>query len=343
MTNTITFPNLGLTFNINRAAFSIFGLDAYWYGIIIACGLILALIYAFRESKRTGLDQDDLLNMFLIAIPVSIICARLYYVIFSFDLYRDDLLSIFDIRNGGLAIYGGLIGAILTVLVYCRIKKINIGVVLDILAVGFLIGQAVGRWGNFVNGEAFGSYTTLPWAMSITSGGSTIASHAHPTFLYESLWDALGVILLLIYRKHKRFSGEVFCAYIAWYGLGRFWIEGLRTDSLYLGPVRISQFLALISLLAAVIFIILYRRFVKNDPAPAPAVSGGSAQEAGAEEKTAPDAGRIDADLEEATAKNSSYAEASEASPSTENPNEPDMSATTPNTEATAEGDDQND
>lgn len=343
MTNTITFPNLGLTFNINRAAFSIFGLDVYWYGIIIACGLILALIYAFRESKRTGLDQDDLLNMFLIAIPVSIVCARLYYVLFSFDLYKDDLLSIFDIRNGGLAIYGGLIGAILTVLVYCRVKKINIGVVLDILAVGFLIGQAVGRWGNFVNGEAFGSYTTLPWAMSITSGGSTIASHAHPTFLYESLWDALGVVLLLIYRKHKRFSGEVFCAYIAWYGLGRFWIEGLRTDSLYLGPVRISQFLALISLLTAVIFIILYRRFIKNNPAPVPAVSGGSAQEADVEENGAPDAAEIDADLEEANADNKTGAEVSETSSAAEDPNEADPSETIPKTAATAEDDDQND
>ncbi len=339
MTNTITFPNLGLTFDINRAAFSIFGLDVYWYGIIIACGLILALIYAFRESKRTGLDQDDLLNMFLIAIPVSIICARLYYVVFSFDLYKDDLLAIFDIRNGGLAIYGGLIGAILTVLVYCRVKKINIGLVLDILAVGFLIGQAVGRWGNFVNGEAFGSYTTLPWAMSITSDGSTIASHAHPTFLYESLWDVLGVVLLLIYRKHKRFSGEVFCAYIAWYGLGRFWIEGLRTDSLYLGPVRISQFLALISLLAAVIFIILYRRFIKNNPAPAPVVSGGSAQKKDAEEKSEQNAGAIDADLEAANAGDKTDDEVSETSSLAEKPTKPDLSET----ETAINSDDRND
>ena len=185
--------------------------------------------------------------MFLICVPVAILCARLYYVIFSFDQYRDNLLSIFDIRNGGIAVYGSLIGAGIVVLVYCLKKKINLGAVLDILAVGFLIGQAVGRWGNFVNGEAFGTATTLPWAMTIASDGVTYAQSVHPTFLYESLWDLAGVIILLVYRKHKGFNGEVFLGYILWYGLGRFWIEGLRTDSLYLGPLRISQVVALMS------------------------------------------------------------------------------------------------
>lgn len=247
MINEISFPGLGLEFTINRAAFSVGGIDVYWYGIIIAAGMILAFIYGSREFKRCKLSQDDLLNMFLISVPVAIICARLYYVIFSFDQYRDNLLEIFDIRNGGIAVYGSLIGAAIVVVIYCLKKKINLGLVLDILAVGFLIGQAIGRWGNFVNGEAFGSATTLPWAMTIKSGGVTYADSVHPTFLYESLWNALGVIILLILRKHKRFNGEIFCAYILWYGLGRFWIEGLRTDSLYLGNLRISQLVALTS------------------------------------------------------------------------------------------------
>lgn len=247
MTNEISFPNFGIDFTINRAAFSIGGIDVYWYGIIIAFGMILAFIYGSREFKRCKLKQDDLLNMFLISVPVAIICARLYYVIFSFDQYRNNPIEIIDIRNGGIAVYGSLIGAGIVVVAYCVKKKINIGLILDILAVGFLIGQSIGRWGNFVNGEAFGTSTTLPWAMTIKSEGVTYAYMVHPTFLYESLWDAAGVIILLLLKKHKKFNGEIFCAYILWYGLGRFWIEGLRTDSLYIGTLRISQIVALIS------------------------------------------------------------------------------------------------
>lgn len=266
MVNTITFPHLGLSLTINRAAFSVFGINIYWYGIIIITGMALAFIYGVYEFKRCGLKNDDLLNMFLIALPAAIICARIYYVVFNFDLYRDNLASIFDIRSGGIAVYGSLIGAAAAVTAYCLIKKLPLGEVFDILAVGFLIGQAIGRWGNFVNGEAFGTATSLPWAMSISESGITYADGVHPTFLYESLWDALGVILLLIYRKHKRFGGEVFFAYILWYGLGRFWIEGLRTDSLYLGSLRISQIVALISVFlgaAAIIAGRIKKRSVK--------------------------------------------------------------------------------
>lgn len=253
--NNITFPNLGLDFSINRTAFSVGNINIYWYGIIIALGMILALIYAIREFKRCDLDQDDLMNMFLLCFPVALIFARAYYVIFSFDQYRDNLLSIFDTRNGGIAVYGSLIGAMLVIFIYCYKKKINVGAVLDVLAVGFLIGQAIGRWGNFVNGEAFGSFTNLPWAMTIASNGVTYANSVHPTFLYESLWDAVGVVILLILRKRKSFNGEVFCAYILWYGIGRFWIEGLRIDSLFWGPLRISQVVALISVLLGTAFI----------------------------------------------------------------------------------------
>lgn len=265
MVSNITFPNLGLDFTVNRVAFSIGNMNIYWYGLIIAIGMILGLIYAMREFKRCDLNQDDLLNIFLICVPVSIIFARAYFVIFSFDQYRGDLLSIFNVRNGGIAVYGSLIGILLVLFVYCYKKKINLGSVLDILAVGFLIGQGVGRWGNFVNGEAFGSFTNLPWAMSIASGGVTYANSVHPTFLYESLWDVVGVVILCIYRKHKSFNGEIFCAYILWYGIGRFWIEGLRMDSLFVGSLRISQIVALISALLGTAVIVAGRTLKRKN------------------------------------------------------------------------------
>lgn len=259
MNNVITFPGLGLTFEVNRAAFHIFGIPVYWYGLLIALGLILAIVYGIREAKKTGVSQDDLLNMILIAVPVAIVCARLYYVIFSWDMYKDDLLSVFDIRNGGLAIYGGVIGACLVIFFYCRRKHLSLGAVLDILAVGLLIGQAIGRWGNFVNGEAFGGPTQLPWAMSIRQDGEIIAQGVHPTFLYESLWNAAGIVILLVYKRWKSFRGEVFCGYLIWYGLGRMWIEGLRADSLYIGNLRVSQILAGLTVLAGA-GILLYGR-----------------------------------------------------------------------------------
>ena len=260
MVNNISFPNLGLNFSINRAAFSIGNVNIYWYGLIIALGMIIALAYGIREFKRCGLKQDDLLNMFLICVPVAIICARLYYVIFSFDQYRDNLLSIFDIRNGGIAVYGSLIGAGIVVLVYCLKKKINLGAVLDILAVGFLIGQAVGRWGNFVNAEAYGAITDLPWRMELLDLGIAV----HPTFLYESLWN-MGVFLIMVLRRKKMsFSGEAFLSYITLYGLGRFWIEGLRTDSLFLGPFRISQIVAVACVISGIVLIIVNKRKQKT-------------------------------------------------------------------------------
>ncbi len=260
MITTVTFPKLGLYFNMNRAAITIGDFDIYWYGLLIATGLILAIVYGIFESRRGGLDSDDLFNMLLIALPVAIICARLYYVIFSWDTYRDDLWSIFDIRRGGLAIYGGVIGAAVSVWLYCRGKKLKLGMVLDILAIGLLIGQAIGRWGNFVNGEAFGTATSLPWAMTVKSDGKVIGELVHPTFLYESLWNAVGIAVLLTYKKIKKFDGELFCGYLAWYGLGRAMIEGLRADSLYIGVFRVSQLLALACVIVGVGIIIYKRR-----------------------------------------------------------------------------------
>lgn len=260
MDNIISFSNLGLEFTINRIMFSIGNFSVYWYGAIIAFGLILALLYGARESKRVGLSSDDYFNMVLFSIPTSIICARVYYVLFSLDLYMDDWMSAFNIRNGGLAIYGSIIGAFIVIFTYCKKKNLSIGLVLDILAIGLLIGQSIGRWGNFVNGEAFGYHTTLPWAMTITSNGRTIAESVHPTFLYESLWNALGILILCLYKKHRKFNGEVFCGYMILYGIGRMLIEGLRADSLYLGAVRVSQLLSLLIFIAGATLIILGRK-----------------------------------------------------------------------------------
>ncbi|MBE7032084.1 MAG: prolipoprotein diacylglyceryl transferase [Ruminococcaceae bacterium] len=256
MKNGISFPGLGLSFEVSRSLFSVFGVPVYTYGLLIALGVCLAFLYAVREVKRSNITQDDFLNMFIIGLPVAIVCARLYYCIFSWDSYKDDLWQILNLRGGGLAIYGGVIGAALSVLIYCRVKKLSVGSVLDILAVGLLIGQTVGRWGNFVNGEAFGAECNLPWTMTIVRGTRTIAESVHPTFLYESLWNAAGVGVLLLLKRKKVFEGELACCYMVWYGLGRFMIEGLRADSLMLGPLRVSQVLSALLVVAGLILII---------------------------------------------------------------------------------------
>ena len=264
MINEISFPKLNLYFTVNRAAISVNGFCIYWYGIIIALGLVLAILYGIHESKKINLKSDDFFNMLILCIPSAIICARLYYVIFSFDSYKNNLMDIFAIRNGGLAIYGGVIGAAAVIIIYCKRHKISIPKILDMLSVGLLIGQAIGRWGNFVNGEAFGSFTNLPWAMTVKCDGILIAEMVHPTFLYESLWNALGIAVLLIYKRHKKFDGELFCGYMIWYGIGRALIEGLRTDSLYIGTFRVSQLLS-IALAVIGLMIIIIKKTKKTD------------------------------------------------------------------------------
>lgn len=264
MINDIAFPALGIDLSVNRVAFSVLGFPIYMYGIIITFGLITAAVYGYLQCEKEGLCKDDYLNMLLLAIPIAIICARTYYVIFSFDSYKDNLWSILDLRSGGLAIYGGIIGAFLMVFAYCRLRKIKLGKFLDLLAIGLLIGQAIGRWGNFVNGEAFGAATSLPWAMTVKSGGRVIADGVHPAFLYESLWNAIGLMILLRHKKRRHFGGEVFCLYLIWYGVGRFWIEGLRADSLYLGCLRISQILAFLTAAAGMLIFICERRKINK-------------------------------------------------------------------------------
>lgn len=261
MENYVAFPGLGLEFNINPVAFSLFGKDVYWYGIIIAFGLILAVFFCSYLGKKDNFPKDTVLDIVLFATPVAVICARLYYVIFSFSSYKDNFADIFKIWEGGLAIYGGVIGAVLTAYIYCRVKKISFLKTVDVLIIGVMLGQAIGRWGNFVNKEAFGSLTNLPWRMEIYDGVSKIA--VHPTFLYESLWNAIGVIILYFINKRKKQNGETFFSYFVWYGVGRFFIETLRSDSLYLGHIKISQVVAVVTVIIGIIAI--YKLRFKKD------------------------------------------------------------------------------
>lgn len=249
MTNNITFPKLGLSFDINQVAIDIPFLGGVrWYGVIIGLGIVLAYLYCSRVLKREGENPETLTDLLLWALPITIICARLYYVIFSWDNYKNNLSDVFKIWEGGMAIYGGIIGAIIVAAVFLKIKKLNVLKIFDICCLGLLIGQAVGRWGNFVNAEAFGYCTNSFLGMSI-NGGAPV----HPTFLYESLWNILGFCLLAFYQKRRPFNGFTFNCYLMWYGLGRFYIEGLRTDSLYLGPLRVSQMVAFLCIVIGII------------------------------------------------------------------------------------------
>lgn len=260
--NTISFPGLGLEFNVDPTAFSIFGRDIKWYALILTTGLILGVIFGIAEAKRVGISSDSILDIVLVGTPTAIVFARAYYVICEWDYYSLHKDEIIKIWNGGIAIYGAIIGAVLAAFIYCRVKKISIGKMFDVCCFGLLIGQIVGRWGNFVNAEAHGGETDLPWRMYI----SEIDMAVHPTFLYESIWNIIGFVILFLYRKHKKFEGEIFLMYITWYGFGRAFIEGLRTDSLYIGHtgIRTSQLLAILTVIAAAITIIVKRLRLKN-------------------------------------------------------------------------------
>lgn len=270
--NPIVFPGLGLELNINRVAFSVFGKDIYWYGIIIACGFILAVTYCYYNAKRFGIVKDRVIDFILFAAPGGIIGARIYYVVFYLSLYRNPDGSFnwgkaIAIWDGGLAIYGGVIAAIIILLIFCAINKIKFLAFADLGSYGLFIGQAIGRWGNFCNQEAYGGPTTLPWRMGLTVAGEYI--EVHPTFLYESVWNLVGLAFAhFVLRKHRKFDGQVFLFYLSWYGLGRFWIEGMRTDSLYLfnTGIRVSQLLAGICFLIAGALLIVLTIKLKHDP-----------------------------------------------------------------------------
>ena len=269
----ISFPFLGLTLDppycIQIGSFSI-----YYYGVIIAVGFLLAVFYASRVLKRFDLVMDDVYDYIIWGVIVGVICARLYYYITFTDAsgvhtYLHDLPSVFRIRDGGLAIYGGVIGAVLALIVRSRMKKQSVFPVLDIMSFGFLIGQIVGRWGNFFNREAYGYETDVFCRMGLTLGDTTI--YVHPTFLYESLWNLLGFLLLHFHaKKHRKWQGQYFLLYLIWYGFGRAAIEGLRSDSLWLipGAIRISQLLGLVSAVCALVLYILNVRRVKAGKPP---------------------------------------------------------------------------
>lgn len=265
---TITFPMLGDWFAFTGEryiewVYNLTGFKLYWYGTIIAVGFLLAVLYAVKRAPDFGLTADQIFDMLIIAVPLAIIGARLYYVIFYFDLYRDDLWGILRFRDGGLAIYGGIIGAVIGAYIVCRRKKISFGAMLDVGGLGLLIGQLAGRWGNFVNREAYGSETDVFCRMGLTDTVTGVTTYVHPTFLYESLWNLLGLLILHIYSKKSknRYDGQLFTMYIGWYGLGRMFIEGLRTDSLYLfgTGIRVSQLLAGLSV-AAVLLLLAFNR-----------------------------------------------------------------------------------
>lgn len=271
----IRFPGLfgDWAFTASAKALDI-GKGVYWYGIIIALGLLMALLFCMKQRKKYGISEDDLLDGLLWGIPFGIIGARLYYVFFYLDLYRNsdgtiNWREVIAIWDGGLAIYGGVIATVIVALLLSRRRKFKIGAMLDLVVMGLLIGQIFGRWGNFMNREAFGAETTLPWRMQLTTTAGTLIE-VHPTFLYESLWNLIGLLLIVfVVSKARRFDGENTWFYFLWYGIGRFWIEGLRTDSLYLfnwtiagQPIRVSQALSLVMVLVSA-FMLLYHIKIK--------------------------------------------------------------------------------
>lgn len=262
----ISFPSIDFAWDPSRS-FSIGPLEIHWYGVIIAVGLLMAVLYACGRCKEFGLTEDDLIDGVLCIVPFAVICARLYYVVFQWDSYKNNLLDIFKIWNGGLAIYGGVIGAAIGIVVFARVKrnKVRLTAVLDITSLGFLIGQAIGRWGNFMNREAFGAPTDSFLRMGLLNSMTGQVEYYHPTFLYESVWNLCGFLLLHFLSKHRKYDGQIALGYVAWYGLGRTFIEGLRMDSLYWGPVRVSQLLAAVSCFAAVV-VLMVMMLRRNDP-----------------------------------------------------------------------------
>ena len=290
--SAISFPFLGIEVNPPRS-FPVGPLTVHFYGLIIATGLMLAVLYCCKRSKEFGLTEDDVLDGVLWITPFAIICARIYYVAFSWEDYADNLLSVFEIWKGGIAIYGGVLGAVTGMAVFSRIKKLPLPAVLDLILLGFLIGQFIGRWGNFFNREAFGaetdSFLRMGLYKSVTGSGiivdSTKMYYYHPTFLYESIWNAVGFLLLHFLSKKRKYDGQIALGYLAWYGLGRTFIEGLRTDSLYWGNFRVSQILAAVTCFAGVA-LLMFQGFREHDPANLQANRYAAKLEAQAAEET---------------------------------------------------------
>lgn len=264
--NNISFPRLGLDFNISPAAFSIGSKEIYWYAIIILTGFLLGLAFVYFTCEKRGVKKEHVWDIALFGLVAGIIGARIYYCIFSWNEFKNNFLGVFEIWNGGLAIYGGIIGAVISTYIYCRIKKINFLNVADVCSPGLFIGQAIGRFGNFVNCEVFGKETNSLFGMSING-----APPVTPLFLYECVWNIIGLIILLLFRNKRTANGQVFCFYIFWYSLGRLFLEGMRNSKyiLYLipGKVGISQAVALLAMILSALMFVLFTRknkFIKK-------------------------------------------------------------------------------
>lgn len=280
MDKSIRFPHLGIYLSNVGKSIHIGGFEIAYYGIVIACAMVLGLCLAMWVAKKTKQDPDLYFDVALYAIPIALVGARLYYVIFSWDQYKDNLIHILYIREGGLAIYGGVIAAVITFYVYVKIKKENFWLMVDTGCVGLVLGQIIGRWGNFFNREVFGGYTDSLFAMQLPLNAVRASDvtqemmdhlqtidgvsyiQVHPTFLYESLWNVGVLLILLFFTKRKKFDGEIFLMYLAGYGIGRFWIEGVRTDQLLIPGIGlpVSQVLSAILAVGAVLLIFIRRK-----------------------------------------------------------------------------------
>lgn len=244
---------------MNPVAFQAFGLEVRWYGIIIASAVLIGTILALRETKRQGMDEDILIDFLIWEIPLSVLGARLYYVLFSWDIYKNNPIEILNIRSGGLAIHGAIIAAIIVALIYTKKKKINFWTMADISAPSLILAQSIGRWGNYVNQEAHGGPTDLPWGIMVDG------VKVHPTFLYESLWNLLVFFFLIWYRKNKqKVKGELFLLYLSLYSFIRFFIEALRTDSLMWGSIRVAQLISIIGFIIPLVILYFIRKNSKD-------------------------------------------------------------------------------
>ena len=240
---------------MNPVAFRIFGIDVMWYGVIISTGVLLGVLIALKEAKRTGFKEDNLLDFLLYAIPAGIVGARAYYVIFSWDYYSQNLSQIINIRNGGLAIHGAIIAGVITGIIFCKKRKINFLELIDLVIPSLILGQAIGRWGNFVNQEAYGGPTDLPWGIIVNG------QKVHPTFFYESIINICVFIFLIWFRKHKKAThGQIFGLYLILYSAGRFFVEGLRTDSLMFLGMRVAQLISISSIILGVSLLIYLKK-----------------------------------------------------------------------------------
>ena len=259
MTNNVSFPGLNLEFTINRVAFCIFSKEIYWYAIIILTGFLLSLLLVYFSAQKRGVNKDNVFDVAFYGLISGIVCARIYYVIFDISCLDGNILNIVKVWEGGLAIYGGIIGAVICTIIYCRYKKINTFKMFDVCAPGLLLGQAIGRWGNFVNCEVYGKEAHNFLRMSINSG-----TCVHPLFLYESLWNILGLIIVLIFRDRKHKDGQVFFFYTLWYGIGRLFLEGMRQPEYILyvidGVLGISQVVAFLCIVISVCGLIILEK-----------------------------------------------------------------------------------